>query len=241
MDAPSPQGPDRVIRLARFFSYPKQVIYLLVSFLALVSIVHYLSLVQKYIRARRSSSTSRRKAGWAVRLPLAIVDSFRALLFRWSIPVPFGYSLNIAEVGLTLAYLAVLLTWTFVNTTTVTGIKVEPHYYANRAGTIAASQLPLITALGMRNNLVSWLTGVSYDKLNYLHRIGFRSLIILIWIHAGGRMTVGLLDDEALTSRWVQCGLLAAISLVIMSILTLRPLRKLSYEVFLVIHFVFAL
>ncbi|KAF9051278.1 ferric reductase NAD binding domain-containing protein [Panaeolus papilionaceus] len=237
MDTPSPTGPDRVIRLARFFSYPKQVIYLLISFLALISLVHFFSLAQKYIRARHARS----KPAWYSRVPYAIVDSLRAVLFRWTIPVPFGYSLNIAEVGLTLGYLAVLLTWTFVNTTTVTGIKVEPHYYANRAGTIAASQLPLVTALGMRNNLVSYLTGVSYDKLNYLHRIAFRSLVIIIWIHAGGRMTVGLLDDEALTSRWVQCGLLAAITLVVMSILTLRPLRKLSYEVFLVIHFVFAL
>lgn len=39
--------------------------------------------------------------------------------------------------------------------TTTTGIKAEPHYWANRAGTMAASQLPIMTALGMRNNLVS--------------------------------------------------------------------------------------
>lgn len=39
--------------------------------------------------------------------------------------------------------------------TSLTGFKVDPQYYADRAGNIAASQLPLIVALGMKNNLVS--------------------------------------------------------------------------------------
>jgi hypothetical protein len=67
-------------------------------------------------------------------------------------------------------------------------MKAEPHYWANRAGTIVASQLPIMTALGMRNNLVSRayrfmnlrniflpgalvLTGVSFDKVPQLLKL----------------------------------------------------------------------
>ena len=34
-------------------------------------------------------------------------------------------------------------------------MRADPKYFANRAGTIAASQIPIMTALGMRNNLFS--------------------------------------------------------------------------------------
>ncbi|KAF8813104.1 hypothetical protein BYT27DRAFT_7043412, partial [Phlegmacium glaucopus] len=99
-----------------------------------------------------------------------------------------SHKLNLAEVGLTLGYIAVIFSWTFVNTTTIAGIKFSPKYYADRAGDIAASQLPIMLALGMRNNIISWLTGVSFTKLNYFHRMAARVLCILIWIHAGGRV-----------------------------------------------------
>ena len=39
--------------------------------------------------------------------------------------------------------------------TSTTGIRADPQYYADRAGRIAASQLPVVIALGMRNNIIS--------------------------------------------------------------------------------------
>ena len=104
----------------------------------------------------------------------AVADSFCALAFRWTVPVGSSHELNFVEVGLTLSYMAVLCTWAFVNcmshlfplrnenshsilATSLTGIKLEvdPQYHANRAGNIAASQLPMMVALGTKNNLIS--------------------------------------------------------------------------------------
>ncbi|KAF4618192.1 hypothetical protein D9613_011676 [Agrocybe pediades] len=246
--------PDKAIRVARFFSYPKQAMYLIASFIALVSICHHISLVYRYARRARSypATTSHRAAAPRMhRLPTALADSAKALAFRWTVPLGPSFQLNIVEVFVTAAYIAVLFTWTLINTTSTTGVIIEPHYYANRAGTIAASQLPIMTALGMRNNLISWLTGISFDKnpadpqaysmkLNYLHRTSARVICVLVWLHGGGRLAVGLVDDEAVVNRWVQCGFLAASTLTLMCIFTVQPVRKRSYEFFLLIHFIFA-
>ncbi|PPQ88182.1 hypothetical protein CVT25_005147 [Psilocybe cyanescens] len=208
--------PDKAIRISRFFSYPKQVLYLVASFIALVSLCHFISLAYRFAIRFRVYPTTRTPFSLR-RFPTAVIDSLRAIAFRWTVPIGSSHTLNLAEVGMTLGYTGVVLSWTFVNTTSTLGVKAEPHYYANRAGTIAASHLPIMTALGMRNNLISWLTGISFEKI-----------------------TVGLLDDETIGHRWVQCGVLAGTTLTLLCILTLRPIRNRSYEVFLIVHFVFA-
>lgn len=50
-----------------------------------------------------------------------------------------------------------------------------------------------------------------------------------------------LLGDETLAHRWVQCGVLAGTTMTLLCILTIRPIRKRSYEIFLVVHFIFVL
>lgn len=63
-----------------------------------------------------------------------------------------------------------------------------------------------------------------------------------LWIiFCGTQHQLRLLDDETIGHRWVQCGVLAGTTLTLLCILTLRPIRNRSYEVFLIVHFVFAL
>jgi ferric-chelate reductase len=121
--APAPVDPNKAIRIARFFAYPKQILYLLASFIFLVSLLHYLALAHRYFTRRRvypeRKATDAQHVSWG-RLPAAVVDSLRALAFRWTVPLGFGYTLNLAEVGLTVGYIGVLFTWTFVNSTSCT-------------------------------------------------------------------------------------------------------------------------
>lgn len=42
-----------------------------------------------------------------------------------------------------------------VTATNTSGHILDPRYYANRAGKIAALQVPLVVALGMKNNILS--------------------------------------------------------------------------------------
>ena len=159
---------------ARNLDYPKQVIYFITSFIALISLCHFFSLFYHFIIRKRVHEWKRRTSVSFTRLPAAMADSFRALAFRWTVPVGSSHELNFVEVGLTLGYMAVLFTWTCVNSmyiylfplirnanshsilaTSLTGIKVDPQYFADRAGNIAATQLPIMVALGTKNNLIS--------------------------------------------------------------------------------------
>lgn len=47
----------------------------------------------------------------------------------------------------------------------------------------AFSQLPLILVLVMKNNPISLLTGITYQKFNYLHRAASRACLLCSWIH----------------------------------------------------------
>ena len=158
---------------ARLLTYPEQVVYFIVSFIALISICHFLSMFYHFIIRKRIHKWKRRTTVSLTRLPAAVADSFRALAFRWTVPVGSSHELNFVEVGLPLAYMAVLYTWAFVNSmlhlfplvrnaslhsilaSSPRGIKIDPQLYADRAGAMAASQLPIMVALGSKNNLIS--------------------------------------------------------------------------------------
>ncbi|KAK0203870.1 iron reductase [Desarmillaria ectypa] len=230
-------NPDRDIRVARAAAYPKQYWYLIASFIALVSLCHILSMVYAYTRRSRDRSK-------VLRLSSTVVNVFRILAFRWTVPLGRSHIVNLAEIFLGVMYLTAMLTWTLINTTATTGLKFDPNYWANRAGTIAASQFPLLVALGMKNNILSFLTGVSFEKLSILHRTVARALCVILWVHASGRIKIGLAKKSISPSilreeRWLQCGILALTSLTVLSIVSIRPLRSARYDLFKIVHFIF--
>ena len=117
VDARAVVNPDRKIRNARTSEYPKQALYFIASFIALVSLCHLLSLGYSYVTRHRPSEVQRRASISVSRVPTALVDTFRALFFRWTIPLGSSFTLNLAELGLTVGYIGVLFSWTFVNST----------------------------------------------------------------------------------------------------------------------------
>ncbi|KAK0454111.1 iron reductase [Desarmillaria tabescens] len=227
-------NPDRDIRVGRTAAYPKQYWYLIASFIALVSLCRILSLAYAYTRRPQGRSKV-----W--RLPSTVVNVFRIIAFRWTVPLGRSHVMNLAEIFLGVMYLTAMLTWTLINTTATTGLKFDPKYWANRAATMAASQFSLLVALGMKNNIISFLTGVSFEKLCILHRTVARSLCVIIWVHASGRIKIGLGDGSSTLheERWLQCGILALTSLTVLSILSIRPLRSPRYDLFKIVHFLF--
>ncbi|KAF8838286.1 hypothetical protein BDN67DRAFT_907648 [Paxillus ammoniavirescens] len=142
-----------------------------------------------------------------------------------------------AEVFVTIAYIVFLYVWAFINTTNLEGDKLDWTYWYNRAGILASSQFPLITALGTKNNLVSFVTGISYDKLNYIHRMVTRVVFVLLWVHGGSEIVHQSKFREELTETWLLCGIVALVALSILCIISLRPIRAGAYEFFFYAHF----
>ena len=106
---------DSILQNARILEYPKQVAYFIASFIAFISLCHFFSLIYKFIPRKRVYGSSQRTPLSFTRVPAAVSESFRTLVFRRTIPFGLNHELNLAEVGLTLGYMAVLFTWTFVN------------------------------------------------------------------------------------------------------------------------------
>ncbi|CAE6393364.1 unnamed protein product [Rhizoctonia solani] len=141
--------------------------------------------------------------------------------------------MNMVEIVVTLGYLAALLIWAFINSR---GLTVG--LWANRAAHLATSQTPLIVALAGKNNIVTLLTGIGYEKLNVLHRASARSTLILIWAHAFGRWRLGLRGHASLDEVDIRFGVVSMAAFSLAALLSVRPIRNMAYEAFLVSHII---
>ncbi|KAJ7584441.1 ferric reductase NAD binding domain-containing protein [Mycena floridula] len=228
-------SPDKAIRLSRNDQYPIYHWYFLVAIIAVIGCFQFSS----FILANYCSSNARESCipngHVSIRkLPSALVNAYRIIVFRSTISFIPGYTLNVAEIGITCLYIISVLSVDFIGTTDLSGNKLTLNYWSNRSGVLAASQIPLIAALGTKNNIISAVTLVSADKLNYLHRMSGRMLLVLIFIHIGARAKQGLGED--LYEAWLHAGIAAVVALTILCIVSLRPIRTRQYEMFFYIH-----
>ncbi|CDO76208.1 hypothetical protein BN946_scf184819.g8 [Trametes cinnabarina] len=237
--------PNAAIRAGYAKQYPRQLWWFLATFIALVSILNVLSwAIAKYSSGRSRTQTqsrgteagrspSERRFSWR-HLPSAVVNAYRVVAFRYTLRFGQSYALNFAEVFVTCAYITAIFTWEFVNTTTLSGDKLSYTYWSSRAGAIGASQFPLITALGTKNNVVAYITGISYDKLNYVHRMVARVVFVLLWVHGGSK--ISSLVPAAYDEWFVRLGLTTLIAFTVLILVSLRPVRAQAYEVFYFVH-----
>ncbi|TBU43175.1 ferric reductase NAD binding domain-containing protein [Dichomitus squalens] len=241
-------NPDRALRIARNHAYAHQIWWLIASFIALIIIFQFLSwAVSKYYSRNtpKGKKPADAEAGaspipsprrFSLRnIPTAIINVYRVVAFRWTLEIGQSYTLNFAEVFITVAYIVALFTWEFVNTTDTQGQKLDISYWGSRAGSLAVTQTPLITALGTKNNVISYITGISYDKLNYIHRMTARVVFVLLWVHGGAKLSHSV--PEEFDEWFIRIGLTAIIAFSILILVSLRPIRAEAYEVFYFTHF----
>ncbi|WWC71328.1 uncharacterized protein I206_105282 [Kwoniella pini CBS 10737] len=111
--------------------------------------------------------------------------------------------------------------------------------WCNQAAWLAVAQVPMIIALAGKNNLISFLTGIPYDRLNYIHRASAKLCLLGVWIHAGGhwRLTHGWNAEiwSKTISKW---GFTGTFAITLLSVLSLPYFRRKLFEFFLVMHIV---
>ncbi|PIL27014.1 transporter [Ganoderma sinense ZZ0214-1] len=254
---PSPGGagmsmsPDRAIYFARDEAYPEQLWWLVAAFIGLVAVCQLASwALAKWSLARRLSrkktttgdavenggSPGAAGRGFALRnVPTALVNAYRVVAFRWTLEIGQSYTLNVAEVFVTVAYIVALFCWEFLGTTNLEGQKLDIKYWGTRAGILAVSQTPIVTALGTKNNVVAYITGISYDKLNYIHRMTARVIFVLLWVHGASKLKFA---DEGTWEEWsARVALTALIAFSALILVSIRPVRSQAYEIFYFVHF----
>ena len=130
---PKTVDPNHDIRTQRADRYPKQIWFFLASFVGLITLFHLGTLFVFWQRKRHVRLTiSRISEGEQPpnneeprstlnpkislrRISLAIINSFRILLYRTTVSIGGGNVLNGAEIGVTAGYVITLFTWEFID------------------------------------------------------------------------------------------------------------------------------
>jgi ferric-chelate reductase len=155
-----------------------------------------------------------------------------ARTYRWLKVPPLGIIL------LLLGYLGFILALEFIDDS----IDGAQHYQALgvRAGWLAVSQIPLLLLLSGKANLIGALVGVSYERLNVLHRWVSRGILLCVTLHFGyqsyGWNLYGLMQLEWNTDTCPPTGIAAYALLLWLNLTSLAPIRNLFYELFVVQH-----
>ncbi|KAI4176856.1 MAG: hypothetical protein LQ343_000713 [Gyalolechia ehrenbergii] len=111
-----------------------------------------------------------------------------------------------------------------------------------RTGFVASAQLPLLVLLSGKRNIIGWLTGTSYERLNWLHRWVSRILFLSVTIHMGFWFINWARYDYIIvkltTDRITQRGFAAWCILLWIVLSSSLPVRRWNYEFFVVQHIV---
>lgn len=113
---------------------------------------------------------------------------------------------------------------------------------AFRCGVVTLGQLPLVFLLSSKNNIIGYLSGVSYERLNWLHRWCARTMLLTATIHMAYFFTswaqydyIGYkLKNDNISWK----GLAAWCTLVWIVFSSMSPIRGKYYELFIIQHLV---
>lgn len=113
---------------------------------------------------------------------------------------------------------------------------------AYRCGCIAQAQLPLVFLLAGKQNIVGFLSGVSYERLNWLHRWVARILWLtatfhlMFWFRSWARYEY--IKVKLSTDHMTQTGFAAWCILTALVATSFAPMRRISYEMFVLVHLI---
>jgi predicted ferric reductase len=111
-----------------------------------------------------------------------------------------------------------------------------------RCGVITIAQLPLIFLLAGKNNIIGFFSGISYERINWLHRWCARCMLLTATLHMGYFLGAWAPYDyigyQLKNNKIVWKGLAAWVVLVWINISSVAPIRGLSYEIFVLQHLI---
>ncbi|KAM0708948.1 hypothetical protein Q7P35_002984 [Cladosporium inversicolor] len=169
--------------------------YIIVAFVALLTVTRCISWYQ--IRSRQAAHKAGRQAvpsrprGYLAQLWATATATFRELAYpqpivftgrisKFFTPPPVGRCLVLA------VYWIVILTMLWSNTILTKSSSEYIYKWEKvgfRAAWVSVTQLPFIYLLSCKFNPISILTGISYERLNWLHRWTARTVFLTLIVH----------------------------------------------------------
>ncbi|KAF2221277.1 ferric reductase like transmembrane component-domain-containing protein [Elsinoe ampelina] len=115
---------------------------------------------------------------------------------------------------------------------------------ATRAGWMALGCMPFVLATASKANLVTFLTGISHEKLQIFHRWISHAMFVLALIHTFPFIVYRAGRGE-LAAQWSTVyywtGVAALIPQAWLTFASIGPLRRAGYESFKILHFLAAI
>lgn len=142
-----------------------------------------------------------------------------------------NYSVN--QVLLMLIYITIIFYISFYRS--------DPFTDPLRAGFVVTSQIPLVYALATKNNIIGIMVGVGYEKLNFLHRLVGKLMVIGANVHFIGYVYKWSLAGEInkkLAENPIRWGIVALVCLDLLGFCSTEYVRSKSYNLFIVSHVV---
>ncbi|KAJ4994332.1 transmembrane metalloreductase [Stagonosporopsis vannaccii] len=212
-----------------------------VAVATLVNIYNILLSRQRLSAARKQSSSPAK--------PNSLLPLWTATLFalmreasNFSVRIPLkGRFVRLPTVGrttLVLLNVAVLLVLCFYGLNLTNQFEKESVGF--RCGVVTIGQLPLVFLLSGKNNIVGFFVGVSYERLNWLHRWTARCMLLTATIHMGYFFSAWAPYDyigvQLKQNKLVWRGLATWCTLVWINFSSSTPIRGWNYELFVVQH-----
>ncbi|KPI38249.1 putative ferric transmembrane component [Cyphellophora attinorum] len=117
-------------------------------------------------------------------------------------------------------------------------------YVANCTGVIAFALLPLVILFAGRNNFLLWITNWSHATYLLFHRHVARIFMVHCIVHSIVEIELyrsqGLAVEQMRLSYWVW-GVVGTVMACALVVFSARLFRRLTYEVFLVLHILMAI
>ncbi|CAK3759633.1 Ferric cupric reductase transmembrane component 7 [Lecanosticta acicola] len=208
---------------------------------AVFNLLRWWVLQMRLREAARKVESPAKPKGLAARWFATITAMGREMSYaQWSPATrfPFFRIPPVGTIALLLAYLAFVLALEFVDNH-VAGAQYW-QALGVRAGWLAVAQVPLLVLLINKNNIIGLLTGVSYERLNVIHRWSARIMLLLAIFHfafqSTGWQKYGVMRLEWETDDCPPTGIAAFALLLWMNLTTIAPIRSFSYEFFVVQH-----
>ena len=158
-----------------------------------------------------------------------------------------------AESFVVLSYWIVSIILSFVNYHGLTGNTIWPNpsaqiwrYMADRMGTMAYGNLPILWIFSGRNNIFLWLTGWSFGTFNIFHRHIARITTLHAIMHGIGYSCYYFASGQSdayhkyFEKLWWNAGVISVVMLSFIVLFSFSIVRKRLYESFLIIHIVLA-
>ncbi|KAJ5489374.1 hypothetical protein N7539_004264 [Penicillium diatomitis] len=212
---------------------------------ALIGVIAIFNLAWRVNLRQRRRSHKDQPFGLLTRCATTVTQLVRRATYLQVTPIQSASWFKVPPLGivyLILAYALFILLLEFVEDDNVSG----PTWWTLvgvRAAWLAVAQLPLIVLLVGKHSLVGLLTGVSYERLNVLHRWVARGMFLLATLHFallawGWSRYPGLQSLEWATDEAYRTGVAAYVIVIWMNLSTVAPLRHLSWDFFVLQHIV---